>query len=66
MENSNYYWKCPECGEEQKVTSAYFMTDCGCYEKCANCGRRVHCVHPVRPLKKKDEEVTAYEKKEEN
>ena len=61
-DSSVYYWKCPKCGKEQKVTSAYFTTDCGCYEKCCECGNRVHCIHPVRPLKKKDGEVTAYEK----
>lgn len=61
--NSEYYWKCPACGKEQKVTSSYFMTDCGSNEKCCECGKRVHCVHPVRPIGSKDGEVKAYEKK---
>ena len=57
-----YYWKCPECGTEQKVTSAYFLTDCVSNEKCCSCRKRVHCLHPAVSFKKKKEDVIAYSK----
>ena len=57
-----YYWKCPYCGTEQKVVSAYFMTDCGASERCAKCGSRFHIHHPATPYQKNKEAVIAYEK----
>ena len=57
-----YFWKCPECGTEQKVLSVFFETDCGSSEKCSKCGKRIVCYPPATPFKKKEGQIIAYSK----
>ena len=57
-----FYWRCPECGEEQEVLSSYFVADCTSGERCHRCGKRVSCRHPASPEPGKPDDVTAYVK----
>ena len=57
-----FYWRCPECGEEQEVLSSFFAADCVSGEKCHRCGKRVSCIHPASPKSEKTGTVAAYVK----
>ena len=56
----DFFWKCPQCNEEQIIRSPYFILDCGARERCYKCNKEIYCHHPSSPFPKKEGEITAY------